>query len=49
VSIHDDSLQVSPHDAADTAAAHGAVMTTTAGKVTAVLRIATGLLFLWAF
>lgn len=44
-----DSLQVSPHRAADTAAAHGAVMTTTAGKVTAVLRITTGLVFMWAF
>jgi thiosulfate dehydrogenase (quinone) large subunit len=44
-----DSLQVAPHQAADTAAAHGAVMTTTAGKVTAVLRITTGLVFLWAF
>jgi thiosulfate dehydrogenase (quinone) large subunit len=49
MSIHDDSLQVSPHEAAATAPVHGAVMTTTAGKVTAVLRIATGLLFLWAF
>ncbi len=54
MSIHDkppvnDALQVSGHQAAATAPAHGAVMTTTAGKVTAVLRIATGLLFLWAF
>jgi thiosulfate dehydrogenase [quinone] large subunit len=54
MSIHDtapvnDSLQVSTHQAAKTAPAHGAVMTTTAGKVTAVLRITTGLLFLWAF
>ncbi|MBP2328788.1 thiosulfate dehydrogenase [quinone] large subunit [Kibdelosporangium banguiense] len=53
MSIHEapvnDCLQVSPHQAADTAPAHGAVMTTTAGKVTAILRITTGLVFLWAF
>jgi thiosulfate dehydrogenase (quinone) large subunit len=54
MSIHDrpavnDSPQVSAQQAAATAPAHGAVMTTTAGKVAAVLRITTGLVFLWAF
>jgi thiosulfate dehydrogenase [quinone] large subunit len=45
----DDSLQVPAQRAATTAPAHGAVMTPTANKVTAVLRVMTGLVFLWAF
>ena len=43
------SMQIPDQRAAETAPVHGAVMTTTAAKVVAVLRIATGLLFLWAF
>lgn len=46
---YDTAMQIVPKSAANTAPAHGAVMTTTAGKVVAVLRIATGLVFLWAF
>jgi len=51
MSIHDnppvnDELQVSRRQAAETAPAHGAVMTTSAGKWFATLRITTGLLFL---
>ncbi|GAB3887489.1 DoxX family membrane protein [Kibdelosporangium lantanae] len=54
MSIHDnpavnDELQVSRQQAAATAPAHGAVMTTSAAKWFATLRITTGLLFLWAF
>src|SRR3954469_25154564 len=50
MSIHDnppvnDELQVSPHQAAQSAATHGAVMTTSTGKWVATLRITTGLLF----
>lgn len=44
-----ESMQIPRQQAAETAPAHGAVMTTTAARITAVLRIATGLLFLWAF
>ncbi|GAA4659277.1 MULTISPECIES: DoxX family membrane protein [Amycolatopsis] len=44
-----DELQVPPQRAAQTARVHGAVMTPTAAKVMAVLRVATGLVFLWAF
>ncbi|NIJ12300.1 thiosulfate dehydrogenase [quinone] large subunit [Saccharomonospora amisosensis] len=44
-----ESMRIPGRDAAATAARHGAVMTTTAGKLTAVLRIATGFVFLWAF
>ncbi|HKS49861.1 MAG TPA: hypothetical protein VJT49_33090 [Amycolatopsis sp.] len=43
------SMQIPAQRAARTAPKHGAVMTPTAAKVTAVLRIATGFLFLWAF
>ncbi|MFB9303272.1 DoxX family protein [Kibdelosporangium philippinense] len=52
MSVHDipnKAFEVTPHQAAASAPAHGAVMTTTASKWTAVLRIGTGLLFLWAF
>jgi hypothetical protein len=35
--------------AARTTAAHGAVMTTTAARFLAVVRVATGFVFLWAF
>lgn len=45
----DDSMQLPSQRAAETAPTHGAVMTTTAGKVIAVVRVATGLLFGWAF
>lgn len=44
-----EAMQLSNQRAAETAPVHGAVMTTTAGKIMAVLRIATGLIFLWAF
>ncbi|PXY22319.1 DoxX family membrane protein [Prauserella muralis] len=44
-----DAGQLGARTASDTAPQHGAVMTTTAGKLIAVLRIATGLVFLWAF
>jgi len=43
------SLQFSAHRAAETAAPHGAVMTTHAAKVLATLRVALGFVFLWAF
>lgn len=43
------AMQLPNQRAAETAPVHGAVMTTTAGKAIAVLRIATGLIFLWAF
>jgi thiosulfate dehydrogenase (quinone) large subunit len=43
------SAQLSAQRAAETAPAHGAVMTTTAAKVLAVLRVAVGFVFLWAF
>lgn len=43
------AMQVPSQRAADTAPEHGAVMTTTAGKTVAVLRIVMGLTFLWAF
>lgn len=54
MSIQDDtrftqSMQVSPQRAAETAPVHGAVMTPTAARLMAALRIATGLVFLWAF
>jgi thiosulfate dehydrogenase [quinone] large subunit len=54
MSIQDDmtkngSTQISAQRAAETASAHGAVMTVAAGKLIAVLRIATGMVFLWAF
>lgn len=44
-----DLMRIPGREAAQTAPRHGAVMTTTAGKLTAVLRIATGFVFLWAF
>jgi thiosulfate dehydrogenase [quinone] large subunit len=43
------AMQVPAQRAAETAPVHGAVMTPTAARVIAVLRIATGLVFLWAF
>jgi thiosulfate dehydrogenase [quinone] large subunit len=43
------TMQVPARKAAETAAAHGAVMTSTAAKWLAVLRLATGFVFLWAF
>ncbi len=43
------SVQISDEHAAETAATHGAVMTPFAAKAVAILRIATGLIFLWAF
>ncbi|MBA0127717.1 DoxX family membrane protein [Haloechinothrix sp. YIM 98757] len=45
----DATMQVAPKQAAETASEHGSVMTTTASKIAAVLRIAMGLVFLWAF
>jgi thiosulfate dehydrogenase [quinone] large subunit len=45
----DGRLQLPPERAAETAGTHGAVMTTTAAKFLAVLRIALGFEFLWAF
>lgn len=42
-------MQIPAQRAAETAQAHGAVMTTTAGRAMALLRITMGLLFLWAF
>lgn len=45
----EDELQMPPRRAARTAPLHGAVMTPTGAKVLAVLRVATGLIFLWAF
>lgn len=42
-------MQIPSQRAAETAASHGAVMTTTAAKVVAVFRIALGFVFLWAF
>lgn len=44
-----DELQVPAQRAAETAPEHGAVMTGTAGRIMAALRISMGLLFLWAF
>jgi thiosulfate dehydrogenase (quinone) large subunit len=44
-----DSMQIPAHRAAETASAHGSVMTTHAAKLLAVLRVATGFVFLWAF
>ncbi|GLY30929.1 DoxX family membrane protein [Kineosporia sp. NBRC 101731] len=44
-----DNHQLPPPEAARTAPAHGAVMTTRAAPVLAVTRIATGFVFLWAF
>src|SRR6266498_3673838 len=43
------SLQVPARKAAETAATHGAVITSTAARLLAVLRVGTGLVFLWAF
>jgi len=43
------SMQVPADDAAQTAPRHGAVMTPIAARALAVVRIATGLVFLWAF
>ena len=43
------STQLPAARAAETASAHGAVMTTAAAKFLAVVRAATGLVFLWAF
>jgi thiosulfate dehydrogenase (quinone) large subunit len=44
-----DSTQMPAYRAAETASAHGSVMTTHAAKLLAVLRVATGFVFLWAF
>jgi thiosulfate dehydrogenase [quinone] large subunit len=44
-----EDMQLRDHSASETAPAHGAVMTTVAAKLVAVLRITTGVLFLWAF
>ena len=44
-----ESMQVAEVEAARTAPRHGAVMTPIAAKVAAVVRVATGLVFLWAF
>ncbi|WP_329139210.1 DoxX family membrane protein [Streptomyces sp. NBC_01476] len=43
------SMQVTDVQAAQTAPRHGAVMTPIAAKAAAVVRIATGFIFLWAF
>src|SRR5918992_4037657 len=43
------SLQIPPRSAAHTAPRHGAVMTPTAAGVMALVRLATGFVFLWAF
>ncbi|MFI1097816.1 hypothetical protein [Streptomyces sp. NPDC020917] len=43
------SMQVPAVEAADTAPRHGAVMTPIAAKAAAVVRVATGFVFLWAF
>ncbi len=45
----DGSLQLPARRAAETAPTHGAVMTTHAAKVLAVVRVAVGFVFLWAF
>jgi len=42
-------MQVPAVEAADTAPRHGAVMTPIAAKAAAVVRVATGFVFLWAF
>lgn len=44
-----DSMQIPGREASQTAPRHGAVMTATAARLLAVLRIATGFVFLWAF
>ncbi|HEU5158260.1 MAG TPA: DoxX family protein [Streptosporangiaceae bacterium] len=44
-----DSLQIPPRSAARTAPRHGAVMTPTSAMVMAVVRLAMGFVFLWAF
>jgi thiosulfate dehydrogenase [quinone] large subunit len=44
-----DALQIPPRSAARTAPRHGAVMTPTAAVILAILRLAIGLAFLWAF
>ena len=43
------SSQLPARRAAETAPTHGAVMTTHAAKVLAVVRVAVGFVFLWAF
>jgi thiosulfate dehydrogenase [quinone] large subunit len=45
----DGRAQIPARRAAETASAHGAVMTTTAAKFLAVVRIVVGFEFLWAF
>jgi thiosulfate dehydrogenase [quinone] large subunit len=45
----DGSLQLSAKHAAQTAPAHGAVLTTTAARFLAVVRVVIGFEFLWAF
>jgi thiosulfate dehydrogenase [quinone] large subunit len=45
----DGSMQIPAQRAAETASSHGAVMTTHAAKFFAVLRVAVGFVFLWAF
>jgi thiosulfate dehydrogenase [quinone] large subunit len=45
----DGSMQVAPRQAAQTAARHGAVMTTHAARFFATMRVALGFVFLWAF
>jgi thiosulfate dehydrogenase [quinone] large subunit len=52
MSVRNDStpdMQPSPRDAGDTAPRPGTIMTTTARRLLAVLRIVTGYLFLWPF
>lgn len=44
-----EALQIPPRSAARTAPRHGAVMTPTAAVILAILRMAIGLAFLWAF
>jgi thiosulfate dehydrogenase (quinone) large subunit len=44
-----DSMQIPAPRAARTAATHGAVMTAHAARFLAVVRVATGFVFLWAF
>src|SRR6266545_5960745 len=43
------SMQLPAQRAAETASTHGAVMTTVAARVLAVVRMVTGFAFLWAF
>ena len=55
MAVHQDTrrtahlMQVTAVEAAETAPRHGAVMTPVAARAAAVVRITTGLVFLWAF